>query len=370
MPAELSAEISQSVDIPVIGIGAGAGCDGQVLVIYDLLGMNPDFSPKFVKKYLDLGVLSCEARQPLQRRGEARHVPRAGAQLHCGAGAREGGAGAAALLEREMSLAVIATAHDFRRACQEARRDAELALVPTMGCLHEGHQSLIRAAAQRAPTVAVTIFVNPAQFGPGEDLSRYPRDLDGDLRKCEEAGAAFVFVPRGPEEIYPTGFQTYVEPGPLAGPLCGEKRPGHFRGVCTVVAKLFALSRADSAFFGEKDYQQLAVIRRMNADLNLGVEVIGRPNRARERRPRSLLAQRLSLPRGARAGHRPVEGAEGGSRFVQGGRGPPDRSRAGAPEARRRRGADRLRGDPRSPRAPAPAEGRPDFPVVPRRVPG
>jgi len=176
-----------------------------------------------------------------------------------------------------MTLAVIATAHDFRRACQEARRDGELALVPTMGSLHAGHQSLIQAAAARAPTVAATIFVNPAQFGPGEDLSRYPRDLEGDLRKCEEAGATFVFVPRGPEEIYPPGFQTFVEPGPLAAPLCGEKRPGHFRGVCTVVAKLLALSRADCAFFGEKDYQQLAVIRRMNADLNLGVEVIGRP---------------------------------------------------------------------------------------------
>jgi len=176
-----------------------------------------------------------------------------------------------------MSLAVIATAHDFRRACQEARRDGELALVPTMGYLHAGHQSLIEAAALRAPTVAVTIFVNPTQFAPGEDLSRYPRDVDGDLHKCEQAGATFVFVPRGPEEIYPPGFQTYVEPGFLAAPLCGEKRPGHFRGVCTVVAKLFALSRADCAFFGEKDYQQLAVIRRMNADLNLGVEVIGRP---------------------------------------------------------------------------------------------
>jgi pantoate--beta-alanine ligase len=176
-----------------------------------------------------------------------------------------------------MSVGVLAAAHDFRRACQEARRDGELALVPTMGYLHAGHQSLIRAAAQRAPAVAVTIFVNPTQFGPGEDLSRYPRDVDGDLRKCEEAGATFVFVPPGPEEMYPPGFQTHVEPGPLAAPLCGEKRPGHFRGVCTVVAKLFALSRADSAFFGEKDYQQLLVIRRMNADLNLGVEVIGRP---------------------------------------------------------------------------------------------
>src|SRR5438309_8024857 len=176
-----------------------------------------------------------------------------------------------------MSVGVIATAHDFRRACQEARTDGELALVPTMGYLHGGHQSLIQAAALRAPTVAVTIFVNPTQFGPAEDLSRYPRDIEGDLRKCEQAGATFVFAPKGPEEMYPPGFQTWVEPGPLAVPLEGEKRPGHFRGVSTIVTKLFALSRADCAFFGEKDYQQLLVIRRMNADLNLGVEVIGRP---------------------------------------------------------------------------------------------
>ena len=176
-----------------------------------------------------------------------------------------------------MTLALVTTARDFRRACQEARVDGELALVPTMGFLHAGHQSLIRAACQRAPVVAATIFVNPTQFGANEDLSRYPRDLDGDLRKCEEAGATLVFAPRDPSEMYPQGFQTWVEPGPLAAPMDGEKRPGHFRGVCTVVAKLFALSRADAAFFGEKDYQQLAIIRRMTLDLNLGTEVIGRP---------------------------------------------------------------------------------------------
>jgi pantoate--beta-alanine ligase len=176
-----------------------------------------------------------------------------------------------------MSVGVIATAHDFRRACQEARRDGTLALVPTMGYLHAGHQSLIKAAAQVAPAVAVTVFVNPTQFGPGEDLSRYPRDLEGDLRKAGEGGATFVFAPPSPDTLYRAGFQTFVEPGPLAAPMEGEKRPGHFRGVCTVVAKLFALSRADCAFFGEKDYQQLAVIRRMNDDLDLGVEVIGRP---------------------------------------------------------------------------------------------
>jgi len=176
-----------------------------------------------------------------------------------------------------MPLAVVTSAHDFRRACQEARVDGELALVPTMGYLHAGHQSLIRAGAQRAPTVAVTIFVNPAQFGPSEDLSRYPRDLQGDLRKCEEAGATFVFAPGSPVEMYPPEFQTRVEPGPLAQPMEGEKRPGHFRGVCTIVAKLFALSRAEAAFFGEKDFQQLRVLQQMALDLNLGTEVIGRP---------------------------------------------------------------------------------------------
>ncbi len=112
---------------------------------------------------------------------------------------------------------------------------------------------------------------------PTEDLARYPRDLEGDLRKAEAAGGSFVFAPTGPEEMYPSGFQSYVEPGPLAQPLCGARRPGHFRGVCTVVAKLFALSRADTAFFGEKDFQQLLVIRRMAQDLNLGTDVVGRP---------------------------------------------------------------------------------------------
>ena len=174
-------------------------------------------------------------------------------------------------------LPLVRTAHDFRRACQEALVDGPLGLVPTMGSLHEGHASLIRAARQATPTVAVPIFVNPSQFGPGEDLSSYPRDLERDLRRCAEAGASFVFAPPGPEEMYPSGFQTYVEPGPLALPLCGARRPGHFRGVCTVVAKLFALSRADCAFFGEKDFQQLQVVRRMAQDLNLGTEVVGRP---------------------------------------------------------------------------------------------
>ena len=173
--------------------------------------------------------------------------------------------------------ALVKTAREFRNLCAEARRDGPLALVPTMGFLHAGHQALIKTAVQQAPAVAVTIFVNPTQFGPAEDLKSYPRDLDGDLQKCQEAGASFVFAPRDPAELYPDGFQTFVEPGALAEPLCGARRPGHFRGVCTIVAKLFALSRADRAFFGEKDFQQLQVLRRMALDLDLGTEVIGCP---------------------------------------------------------------------------------------------
>jgi len=154
-----------------------------------------------------------------------------------------------------------------------------IAFVPTMGALHEGHASLLRVARGRAaegPVVA-SIFVNPLQFGPGEDLDRYPRTLDADLKLCEREGVDIVFAP-AVEEVYP-GWpaqpQVTVEPGPLAAVLEGEVRPGHFRGVLTVVAKLFGLVRPDVAVFGEKDYQQLALIRRMVADLCLGVEIVG-----------------------------------------------------------------------------------------------
>ena len=145
-----------------------------------------------------------------------------------------------------------------------------------MGALHAGHAALVDEAKRRADKVVATIFVNPMQFDEEADLAAYPRDEARDLGLAEEAGVDVLFAPSA-DEMYPPGFQTWVEPGPLARPLCGERRPGHFRGVCTIVAKLFALSRADAAFFGEKDYQQLLVIQRMALDLNFGIEVIGRP---------------------------------------------------------------------------------------------
>ncbi len=159
----------------------------------------------------------------------------------------------------------------------DARRVGDpVALVPTMGALHEGHASLMRAArARTAGPVVVSLFVNPLQFAPGEDLDRYPRTLPDDLALCASQGVDLVFAP-AVDEVYPGGSpEITVDPGPLGGTLEGVSRPTHFRGVLTVVAKLFGLVRPDLAVFGEKDYQQMALIRRMSDDLCLGVEVVG-----------------------------------------------------------------------------------------------
>ena len=178
------------------------------------------------------------------------------------------------------SPVLASTREELHTLLAEARAAGRpIGFVPTMGALHEGHASLLRVARERVadgPVVA-SIFVNPLQFGPGEDLDRYPRTLDADLKLCEREGVDIVFAP-AVEEVYP-GWpeppQVTVEPGPLATVLEGEVRPGHFAGVLTVVAKLFGLVRPDLAVFGQKDYQQLALIRRMVADLCLEVEIVG-----------------------------------------------------------------------------------------------
>lgn len=153
-------------------------------------------------------------------------------------------------------------------------RGERVGFVPTMGYLHAGHMALVEEARRRAQRVAVSIFVNPTQFGPTEDLARYPRDLPGDLEKSARAGAQVAFVPE-PAAIYPPGFQTYVQVRELEKGLCGDRRPGHFVGVATVVCKLFNIVRPHLSVFGEKDFQQLAVIRRMVADLAMPVEIVG-----------------------------------------------------------------------------------------------
>jgi pantoate--beta-alanine ligase len=177
-----------------------------------------------------------------------------------------------------MAPAVLRTVDEVKAWAAGLRREGRrLALVPTMGYLHEGHLSLMREGRQRADVVATSIFVNPTQFGPKEDLSRYPRDFEGDLAKCASAGVDAVFAPTEPGAMYPPGYQTYVEVTDVSQGLCGARRPGHFRGVATIVTQLLCLFRPEVALFGEKDYQQLQVIRALNRDLHLGVDVVGMP---------------------------------------------------------------------------------------------
>lgn len=174
-------------------------------------------------------------------------------------------------------MKVVKTIEEVREAVRGWRVEGlSVGLVPTMGFLHEGHKSLIVRAAAENDRVVVSDFVNPTQFGPNEDLESYPRDLDRDAALCEEAGAALIFNPEV-EEMYAEDATTFVN---MTGPsedLCGMSRPIHFRGVCTVVSKLFNIVKPDRAYFGQKDAQQLAVIRRMVRDLNFDLEVVGCP---------------------------------------------------------------------------------------------
>ena len=156
------------------------------------------------------------------------------------------------------------------------RAGKTIVFVPTMGYLHEGHISLVHAGKAHGDHHVVSIFVNPTQFGPNEDLAKYPRAMERDLAMCEQAGVNAVFAPR-PDSMYGSGYQTYVELSNLPRFLCGKSRPGHFRGVATVVAKLFNIVLPHAAVFGEKDYQQLQVIRRMVADLDFPVKIVGVP---------------------------------------------------------------------------------------------
>jgi len=174
-------------------------------------------------------------------------------------------------------MIVIESISDMRQWSERQWRGRQrIVLVPTMGFLHEGHLCLMRDARARGDAVVASIFVNPAQFGAGEDFATYPRDFERDCRLLEAVGVDVLFHP-SVEQIYPAGAQTFVQVEKLSLPLCGAARPGHFRGVATVVAKLFNIVRPQVAIFGEKDYQQLQVIRRMVRDLNLDVAIVGHP---------------------------------------------------------------------------------------------
>jgi pantoate--beta-alanine ligase len=151
-----------------------------------------------------------------------------------------------------------------------------IAVVPTMGALHDGHLQLIDVAREHADRVIVTIFVNPIQFNRNDDFAKYPRTIDDDANLCRARGVNALYLPTT-EVMYPDGFETYVNPGTLADPLCGSGRPGHFRGVTTVVTKLFTATKPHVGVFGQKDFQQLAIIRRMAVDLDFGIEIVGMP---------------------------------------------------------------------------------------------
>jgi pantoate--beta-alanine ligase len=174
-------------------------------------------------------------------------------------------------------MRICDTIEDMRAACRAARRGGKrLGFVPTMGALHEGHLSLVRAARASCDAVAASIFVNPMQFGPNEDLAKYPRSFERDRELLEKEGAELLFAP-SVEEMYPAGAVTWVTVEGLSSKLDGRSRPGHFRGVTTVVAKLFHIVEPDAAFFGQKDAAQVAIVRRMVRDLNLPVEIVACP---------------------------------------------------------------------------------------------
>lgn len=174
-------------------------------------------------------------------------------------------------------MQIVKTIDEVRSAVKQWKREGlSVGLVPTMGFLHEGHKSLIERAVKENDRVVVSDFVNPTQFGPNEDLASYPRDLDRDAKLCEDAGAALLFNPE-PEEMYYEDRTTSVNMEGLTKELCGKSRPIHFSGVCTVVSKLFHIVTPDRAYFGQKDAQQLAVIKRMVRDLNFDIEIVGCP---------------------------------------------------------------------------------------------
>ena len=238
------------------------------------------------------------------------------------------------------TLTTVRTVRDLRTHLAAWRKAGEsIALVPTMGALHAGHLSLVALAKSKADRVVVSIFVNPIQFGPREDFSHYPRDEAGDLAKLAKAGADLVFAPDA-AEMYPQGFSTQVRVGDLTEDLCGAARPNHFDGVATVVTKLLLRCAPDLAVFGEKDYQQLLVIKRLVRDLDIPVEIVGGADRARGGRARALLAQRLSLA-GRAQGRAPAlpDHPRGRRRIWRKAKAPMPPPRLGASSSRRRASA-------------------------------
>lgn len=319
VPLELGREITAMLDIPTVGIGAGPFCDGQVLVMHDLLGLETGErkAPRFVRRYAGLGAQVTAAVEAFAEDVHAGGFPSDAESYHA-----PRAAGTPAI---ELPAARTRTIESVGEMQAWADRQRALGLrisfVPTMGYLHEGHLSLVREARSRGDRVVVSIFVNPIQFDREEDLVSYPRELERDRRLLEDAGVDVLFTPSA-REMYPDAFVSVVNVERLTDQLCGAHRPGHFRGVTTVVSKLFHAVKPHVAVFGEKDFQQLSVVRRMARDLDFGIEIVpgktvresdGLAMSSRNARldahgrlaarcvPSAIDAARLAVSRGARA---------------------------------------------------------------------
>jgi hypothetical protein len=320
--------------VPTIGIGAGIDVSGQVLVNYDMLDIYPGRKARFVKNFMQGAPSVRAAIEAYVKGGEGKDLP---------------GPRALVLMD------VIRTVEELRKRLAAER---SVAVVPTMGNLHAGHVSLVDEAHKHAKCVVATIFVNRLQFAVGGDFDRYPRTLAQDRWVLENAGCNVAFAP-DEHEMYPQPQTIHVTPPEIARPLEGEFRPGHFQGVCTVVAKLFNIVKPQVAIFGKKDFQQLAVIRAMERQLDFGIEIVGAETVSRSRRARDVVAQRLSQQGRARHGPAAQYGAakgEGGG----GGRIAPLRPprRDGARRARDRRLERRLRRGAQSRHAGTPGPAR------------
>ena len=254
VPEKLAKIVTETVSIPTIGIGAGRYCDGQVLVNQDMFGMYSDFVPKFVKQFANVG--------DVMRGAVKAYIDEINAEV---------------ILKEKTIMVILKKIDEVRAQVKEWKKQGlTVGLVPTMGYLHEGHQSLIKKSVEQNDRTVVSVFVNPIQFGPNEDLESYPRDLEADAKLCESTGADIIFNPE-PEEMYADGFVSFINMTGLPNALCGLTRPIHFKGVCTVVGKLFNIVTPDRAYFGQKDAQQLAIIMRMVKDLNFDIEIVGCP---------------------------------------------------------------------------------------------
>ena len=262
VPAALAEEVTKELPIPTIGIGAGAQTDGQILVWTDAFGLGGPKAPRFVRRYADLRGALLEGAKitwPMWA-SDPSPTPRNPSRT------------------KVWAMQIFKTKSELRAF--RAAASGTVGLVPTMGALHEGHASLVRRAREENDTVVCSVFVNPLQFtdlGDCEDYRAYPRDLDADAALLDSLGVDAVFAP-SVEEMYPGGTpRVWVRTGEMGSVLEGASRPGHFDGVATVVSKLFTLVRPDRAYFGQKDAQQVAIIRRLVADLDLPLDIISAP---------------------------------------------------------------------------------------------